>query len=192
MDGGADPAVRRTNPYPRSGPVRGLLLRAKRLPAFMVSGRGLVHSKWVRAWGDFPPKGTCLWCRQPCRRARNWHQDCVTAYLVAKGQVRYPGTTKRIVASRTCQECGCDLRAKHPIERRREKGSLITRYSNVVPGEVDHRYPLWRAAIDHQNGVRGWWKAWTVGNLQIICRDCHLAKCSTEAAERAAINREKR
>jgi hypothetical protein len=66
------------------------------------------------------------------------------------------------------------------------------RYTILKPAtelEVDHIVPLWRVALltDLTFTGRRWY--FGPGNLQLLCKPCHKAKCRTEAAERAAIKR---
>lgn len=134
-------------------------------------------------------RGICHWCHQPCHPARNWHKDCVKSYLAGKGQVRHAGTPTRLISGHVCAGCGNDM-SDQPITRQHTRRGA--RMAGAVLGEVDHRYPLWKAAIDQRAGRRGWWKAWTLGNLQLLCRGCHLRKCRQEAEERAKIKRSQR
>ena len=171
----------RRNIYPRSGPIRGLLTRVKSgvdITPPDSGGRMLVRKVHTRG----RPMRRCVWCGQPVRRGR-WHTNCVPAYMASRGSVRFVGTTKRLIAGHVCEACGTDMsKNTRDIPNRRYA-------KRMLHGEVDHRYPIWRARLDQAAGRRGWWKAWTVANLQILCRDCHLRKCADEAAERAKLKK---
>lgn len=56
---------------------------------------------------------------------------------------------------------------------------------DLVALEVDHRRPLWSLTDDERDDL-DWW---LLGNLQLLCPDCHKAKTKREAADRAALRR---
>lgn len=54
--------------------------------------------------------------------------------------------------------------------------------------QIDHIIPLWR--VDRSKPFAEIIAYWRLGNLQILCGDCHKAKTAREAGERAAMKRE--
>lgn len=86
---------RRTNPYPDSGPIRGLL---GRLRAGDVSHEGRTLVK------DLPRRtpGTCRWCAQSTEGYRaSWHNRCVRFYELMSGS-----TSRWSPGAWVCDECG--------------------------------------------------------------------------------------
>jgi hypothetical protein len=103
-----------------------------------------------------------LWGRGPNRNA-TWHAACVVAWDLWNGPSDYVGALKRL-QSRRCATSGARL---------------------WKTAEVDHRVPLFRVWRDHR--ARPWPSLlafWGVGNLQVINRDIHVAKCVAEAEHR--------
>ena len=138
-----------SNPYPKSGPVRGLLLRIRR-GNIEASGRALVSGG---RFGDAWEFGTCRWCEQACEANRKWHKDCLKAYSAARGLTVVTNRNTPLTKARGCT-CEGD-----------------GRYSSI-----DHILSLGVAREQQCREIRGWWKAWTTKNLQWLCRSCHLSK----------------
>jgi hypothetical protein len=104
-----------------------------------------------------------LWDRGPNANAR-WHTACVTAWQFWTATRDQARLLKRAQRHR-CTQSGARL---------------------WKTAEVDHRVPLfqvWRERAQHP------WPAvlafWGAGNLQVINRDMHVAKCAAEHAARA-------
>ena len=153
--------------------LRGLVRHARRARARSLSGdprslscppppgraRRLVSQ--LSAWRK--PSGTCLWCGDPTGPRRCWwHRPCVTAYLVARGEVTGPGGMSLIKGARCCEECGAT--------------------SGI---EIDHRDSLGAAA--RSGSWRRLIRAYTYGNLRRLCRECHTAKTRRDRREQAAL-----
>ena len=132
-------------PYPRTRALRGLLRRVR---DGSVAPHGRVLVGVVASRGK--PVRTCVWCGTGCGPGRRWHDDCVVAYLVARGATTHVGTGVPLIPYRVCAECGADARC-----------------------EVDHDVAL---SVARERGVERWWRAWTVGNLRALCPGCHRAK----------------
>ena len=167
------------NLYPNTGPVRGLLYwlktsESRRSKPRITYSRCLVTVHWLfcrkgqdfsralyirRGWiqaTGIQEHGTCCWCRQPCEGKTGgrsvWHTGCVKAMMVAKGKV-YDVYEKPVIRPGPCVKCGMD-----------------------TGFEIDHRVALSVAWEHRRIGLRGWWKAWTVRNLQWLCTVCHATK----------------
>ena len=154
----SDGWVNESNPYPSSGPIRGLLNR-RRLGFWTGSGRALLDYYLPGVSGV--PFGICRWCEQPLPgdRRSKWHRSCAVAYLVAKGKVVHAGLGRRpLIGKGRCEVC-------------RAKGK-----------EIDHRTALSVARQLEAMGDRKWWRAWTVGNLRWLCRPCHREKTNSDRA----------
>ena len=76
---------RARNPYPRSGPARGLLRRIQ-TREFRNAGRDLVGP----VSGLTGAAGTCVWCGQEAEGRRRWHDPCARAYRIARGRQDVP------------------------------------------------------------------------------------------------------
>ena len=101
----------------------------------------------VSAWGR-RPDGTCIWCEQPLDGPRHWHPECGLAYAAARGRTETLGGSR--VIPRT--PCAC--------------GATASEIDHILPLGVAIRNPtVWNVA-----------RAWSVRNLQWICRPCHRAK----------------
>jgi 5-methylcytosine-specific restriction endonuclease McrA len=73
-----------------------------------------------------------------------------------------------------------------------QDGKLIVRapFTQVAPrvdAEVDHVVPLWKVppCMPWERKI----EYWRIGNLQVLCPECHKRKTAREAAERAKANR---
>lgn len=136
--------------------------RTRQVKLGVRAARGLIAR--VRSWrprfeGELPgrdlvgraPKGqagTCKWCGQETEPRKAWHRDCLYAFLAARGSTVGPGQGS-IIPQAPCAECG-------------------------GPGqEIDHRLAL---GIAVRLPRRYWVKAWWLGNLQWLCRECHARK----------------
>ena len=141
-----------TNPYPSTGPARGLIGRV-RTGDIINAGRALCSYYWS------VPKpsggGTCRWCSQSTASKRlYWHKECARWYLTAKGVTVHAGTSKPLVRiGGGCEECGSDYQI-----------------------EIDHRISLMVARRLRNAGRRNWWRAWTPANLRPLCHECHRQK----------------
>lgn len=121
---------------------------------------------------DTVPEGTCRWCNveigltpkgKPSKS--RWHHHCVAEYKL----LHWPTNTRKAVWRRDKGVCrGCGVQCSR-------RGGL--------KWHMDHIKPLIEALgnIDY----------WRLPNLQTLCTDCHKAKTSKEATERAAIRRKK-
>jgi hypothetical protein len=107
-----------------------------------------------------------LWGRGPNLNAR-WHAACVAAWNLWTAPSDQIQLLKRL-QKRRCAESGLRLRKT---------------------AEVDHRVPLFRVWREYRSVP---WPAlldfWGVGNLQVINRDAHAAKCAAEAGFRSRIS----
>lgn len=178
----------RANPYPRSGPIRGLLMRIRLEDGLRRNGRAL-----IRSVGFLPKRSrkNCVWCCEPLTgRARSWHPECVKAYLVATGAVRFAGGYPYVIEPGRCADCGRD-----PIEEDGVGDDGVTRRDpNWLMGiygfEVDHRIALSVAHELRRAGDRRWWWAWTVRNLRWLCHECHAKKTGADRRTLARLRRE--
>lgn len=179
--------VSTVNPYPRSGPARGLIARV-RLEDIHLRGRELVRGVPV-VYSSVKRSRSCIWCFQPLDgAARRWHPECVRWYLVARGQVVQAGGGRYLIDPGPCDRCG-----KDPIEEdglndigeRRDPQHLMRIYGF----EVDHRLALSIARANRDDGDPDWWRAWTPGNLRWLCHECHGEKTRDDRRDLAAKRR---
>ena len=96
--------------------------------------------------------GRCRWCRLPTDGRKKWHPACVQGYTIAIGRTIGLGN-KPIITDAPCP-CGADSR------------------------ELDHIVSL--ALAKARGDRRGLLRAYTVGNLQWLCRECHKAKTADD------------
>lgn len=110
---------------------------------------------------------TDLWRAGANRRAR-WHTACVTAWqfwIAPRDQAR---ALKRLQRHRCAQS-----------------GARLSRTA-----EVDHRVPLFR--VWRERSLLQWPEMldfWGAGNLQVVNRAAHAAKCEAERAQRVRLAR---
>ena len=150
---------RARNPYPRSGPARGLLRRIQ-TREFRNAGRDLVGP----VSGLTGAAGTCVWCGQEAEGRRRWHDPCARAYRIARGRQDVP-----VAPPEWCAGCGADIRQQ-----------------GLCP-ELDHVLSLACAHEVRTRGRPDWWKAWTAANLRQLCRPCHLAKTQADNLQLASL-----
>lgn len=108
-----------------------------------------------------------LWGEGPNRRA-SWHACCVAAWKLWTAPSEHGALLKRVQRHR-CRQTGKRL---------------------LRTAEVDHRVPLFRVWRECRD--RPWPELlgfWGVGNLQMVNREAHIAKCGAEAAGRALLAR---
>ena len=144
--------------YPRTRSIRGLLIRVKKLPDWMPSGRQLVSYSNVILRNS--KRGQCVWCKQPTEPAKKWHKDCAVAYRIAAGNVNHVGGQNFRREWKRCAICNA--------------GKSISRI------EIDHVLALSIAAEYKKAGHKGWWKAWTLNNLRPLCHTCHAGKTKSD------------
>ena len=136
-------------------------------------GRSLIW--WLSREPDFTSThdhkfGTCYWCGHEARgktgRKKKWHDECVRAYLAAKGQTdgaysftgggdsfpRGPG------GGFMCVECGTESFGQWGYE-------------------VDHVLALGLARL---GPPREWIHAWHPSNLRVLCHECHGKKTARD------------
>jgi hypothetical protein len=105
-----------------------------------------------------------LWNAGPNKNA-TWHCACAVAWQFWTTPSDQVGLLRRLQARR----CG-------------ETGGRLWKTA-----EVDHRIPLFRVWREHRDApwpeLLGYWG---LPNLQVINREAHVAKCSTEARDRRA------
>ena len=181
------------NSYPRSGPIRGLLVRlADR--HFPPSGRVLVSAIGHRSTRG--GRGTCRWCGQPCATRREWHDPCVRAYLTAKGATRFAGTDVALIYETS--RAGWDVRLANNrwyAENGKTPEAWASRPHKVLCdecgeagyAEIDHELALSVACELAHLGERHWWRAWTVANLRPLCQPCHAVKTRHDRARLARL-----
>ena len=102
-------------------------------------------------------KGTCPWCNEPSGEPEpSWHRECRRYYHAARGVTYFELNGKRtpLVPKTPCVKCG---REAH---------------------EIDHIVPLSTARWPNGTYLL---KAWTLQNLQWLCRRCHSGKTAQEA-----------
>jgi hypothetical protein len=108
-----------------------------------------------------------LWNAGPNKNAV-WHSACVVAWRFWNA----PSSHARLLRLLQARRCG-------------ETGGRLWRSA-----EVDHRVPLFRVWSEHRDApwpeLLGYWG---LPNLQMINRDVHAAKCTTEAQYRRAERR---
>ena len=154
-----------------TGPTRGLILAVRRMMEkkrrlgmdVRPSGRGLLGSVF-----DLPPKewGTCRWCLRPTAGSRIcWHTSCYHAYCMAAGQK--VGLGGRVRGK--CARCGLVRKGGGPFE-------------------WDHRLALGVAA--RMPNYKVWVRAWSLENLQLLCRACHVKKTASDRRLMAALDAE--
>ena len=112
-------------------------------------------------------KGTCVWCRQKgtARPKGWWHAECVNAHQLARG-VTVNMYLKPAIPRSPCALCG---------------GEGL---------ELDHIVPL--ALVWALRDARNILRAYTIGNLQWLCHECHSQKTGWDrlrinAARRGAV-----
>jgi hypothetical protein len=187
---------RAVDAYWRAHPVRAerlarTLARKSGTPPGWTWRLATVHNRELPASFRFPPApyrerafargpGFCCVCGQPVYRLgwhvdlwragpnRNaiWHAACVVAWNFWSAPSDYVRLLKRL-QQRRCGETRKRLRRT---------------------AEVDHRVPLFRVWQEHRN--RPWPELlgfWGVGNLQVVNREAHAAKCANEASYRAQL-----
>ena len=114
--------------------------------------------------------GFCRWCDeaieprlkkngQPHKRQASMHRWCADEYGLAQNVSRWRGALVKRDGDQ-CTECGPD-------------GKFL---------QVDHVVPLWKVA-DLEPAQRR--QYFLLGNLQLLCFDCHKQKSAKETAERA-------
>lgn len=92
-----------------------------------------------------------------------WHPACFKAYQL----IHWPAETRKAVWKRDRGQCaGCGTKC------------------HIRNWDLDHRRPLIEA--------KGRIEFWEMDNLQTLCQECHKAKTSTEATQRAAQRREEK
>ena len=139
--------------------------------------------------------GLCRWCGLPIlyvgggkagqpNRRRAWHPECIGIYkLHAWPEVQFAFVRKRDGAK--CFQCGA--KPKKWLPARRESTDRVTRgryvrVKRVTALELDHTVPLWSVSHlppDQRRPFHG------PDNLRLLCPNCHQAKTSAEAAQRA-------
>lgn len=120
-----------------------------------------------------PPMNRCLWCGGETERYnKKWHSTCAKVYLVARGQVR--SVFGDLIPDGPCAECGAPI-----LTKRDYRGKKFVH-------EIDHRLALGVAKRlgDRRSILRAWW----IGNLQRLCRACHLTKTRTDRARMAQLD----
>ena len=194
-----------TNPYPSSGPVRGLLMRLReglRDDWGEPTGRDLnrylpfepVRRRKKRAKGQ--TRWTCTWCGEATTVRRSWHDECVRWYLAAKGQTVYAGGNFSLLFSQKVGEKRWrQSYAHHNAKARAARGEDIEVPPAPDPvacvecgepySEVDHLVALSVAHERRRLGDPRWWIAWTPGNLRPLCHDCHAVKTAADRRELA-------
>ena len=178
-----------SNPYPKSGPVRGLIRRAE---AYRRWNTSFVTERFDRDIAYCPEVGrtgvraenrqnkTCPWCGQHNSTRAYWHPDCQVAHSVAKGLTVLSGYNWRLILGPrkqwyddvpsfpSCYKCG-----------------------SADADETDHVIAL---SVAHEHMIRqcrGWWKAWHISNLKAICHECHKAKTKQDVARLHALRTER-
>ena len=127
------------------------------------SGRSLMPGL---RWKSDVPKGECPWCRGRSPRARKaWHDECLVAYLLARGQT-IDLNRRSLTPYAPCAGCGAD-----------------------DPTEIDHRVPLSVARATGDPRIMA--RAWSLRNLQWLCRKCHAEKTGRDRRLLGRIRREK-
>ena len=114
--------------------------------------------------------GTCRWCNKkigltPKGRESKavWHKECVKEYKL----LFWPSSTRKAVWLRDKGKCNhCNT---------------VCSRKGVTKWHMDHIVPLIEAA--------GNIKYWQMGNLQTLCKSCHIIKTSNEATDRATKRR---
>lgn len=153
---------------------------------------------------DDAPRGTCRWCLQPIThedgkpdRRRRWHHGapakpweprrCLREWQETQPGYQVPLLIER--DGRRCAECGYDEDAEQaPMRewRKRQQDHLFRDGPDAGPApdvplprrlDGDHRVPLADGGANN------------LGNMQLLCEDCHKAKTAREATERAARRR---
>lgn len=140
----------------------------------MTNRRPPVPDTFHRAVG-----GRCKWCAQPITypaghdkagqpmTRRYWHGECADDYKAHA----WPKVQEAVVVKRDgycCRACGHDTKGHSR--------------------EIDHIVPLWSVDRKAEGALRFWGPV----NLQVLCVPCHKAKSAREAAERAAIKRQRK
>ena len=123
------------------------------------SGRVLIPSFSPGRIGSrsLVPVGICRWCQRATGDNTIWHKPCLTAYFLAQGLT--VGFGQYLLERHACP-CGAEEYL-----------------------ELDHRVSLVLAKA--RGDRRGLLRAYTVGNLQWLCHDCHRIKT---AEDRRKIN----
>ncbi len=114
--------------------------------------------------------GWCRWCDgaipprlkkngQPHKRQASMHRNCADDHWMAQNVSRWRGALAKRDGDQ-CTECGPD-------------GAFL---------QVDHSVPLWKVADLPVVQRRQYF---LLGNLQLLCINCHKRKSAKEAAERA-------
>ena len=143
--------------------------------------------------------GVCRWCGlivfhdkgakagEPNRR-RAWHTACVDEYKLHA----WAAEQEKFVRKRDGGRCAACrerpkkwVRAKYESTDRATRGRYV-RIKRACALELDHLTPLWSVANLPAHERRAFFGP---SNLQLLCPDCHRAKTTREAAERAGLRR---
>jgi hypothetical protein len=128
-----------------------------------------------------PVKGHCRICWLEAGKV-TWHRECAAAYnFMTSPDSSLLGWLQDFI----CPGCGDAI----GYARRYERYDGWSPWDFVISGdcEADHVIPLYQVRRGYAG--QSWVETlrfWSPLNLQALCRSCHVRKCASEAAERAA------
>lgn len=129
------------------------------------------------------PKGVCRWCgccifnKKGRPHFKGWHTGCAEEFKV----LFWPAETRRLLIKergRHCEKCNVEL-SLHQKFKKDPNGKKIPnpdwpgsgrRYLMYEVAEHHHIMPL----IDYRHTIDDPWKAWRLGNLLLLCHECHM------------------
>lgn len=124
--------------------------------------------------------GTCAWCRAEARgptgRKRTWHDDCLYAFRLLRGQYATAWLYRDFYAE-PLPPCGCG----QPPNDGMGRDNLRT------ASELDHRVAIGVAA---RTSASAYVRAFLPGNLQWLCHECHAAKTGRDRQAMNALDPE--
>ena len=145
-----------------TGGYRGLILHWRRLPERQRGAR-LRHSSRAllgTLTGYGGQGGVCRWCERPTETKRTrWHKSCLSHYWVAVGR-------------QNLWQLVDGSRLVHPLMPDGEPVPCAM-CGDRAGEELDHRVALEVARL---RGERALLRAFTIGNLQMLCNECHKVK----------------
>lgn len=171
--------------YPRSRAARALIELARDVEARFPFARSREIAAFRSRHGK---RGFCHWCGEPTEGRRQWHDDCLRWYAVAKGRVSDYQEIPLFVSVEEWEEHHRQLHDWRTANPRPEGEDYYVFWSKcpvrlAVCAEcggpfqaTDHRLAVSVAHELRRLGQRGWWKAWAPSNLRPICNKCHARK----------------
>lgn len=114
-------------------------------------------------------------------RRRRWHAECAEMWHY----VAFPQIAIELLVRAHGDRCwACrKTRAERIAEQHARVEAGLQPYARPTALELEHVRPLWSLMPAERLELK-WWLPF---NLQLLCRECHLAKSAREARERYAL-----